>query len=105
MRRVSVLPNRYELGKVGPILGWVNGYARARRVAQVNTPDREHFHVGCRHAGPLRRLLCSRHSLRLCLRTTLDEGKFMIFDYSLAGLVSIGLLFYLTYALLRPERF
>ena len=29
----------------------------------------------------------------------------MIFDYSLAGLVSLGLLFYLTYALLRPERF
>lgn len=33
------------------------------------------------------------------------EGKAMIFDYSLAGLVSLGLLFYLTYALLRPERF
>ncbi|WP_213288517.1 K(+)-transporting ATPase subunit F [Bradyrhizobium sp. sGM-13] len=29
----------------------------------------------------------------------------MIFDYSLAGLVSLGLLFYLTYTLLRPERF
>ena len=29
----------------------------------------------------------------------------MIFAYSLAGLVSLGLLFYLTYALLRPERF
>jgi K+-transporting ATPase KdpF subunit len=29
----------------------------------------------------------------------------MIFDYTLAGLVSTGLLFYLTYALLRPERF
>ncbi|HKS18575.1 MAG TPA: K(+)-transporting ATPase subunit F [Bradyrhizobium sp.] len=29
----------------------------------------------------------------------------MIFDYSLAGLVSFGLLVYLTYALLRPERF
>jgi len=29
----------------------------------------------------------------------------MIFDYSLAGLVSAVLLFYLTYALLRPERF
>jgi K+-transporting ATPase KdpF subunit len=27
----------------------------------------------------------------------------MMFDYSLAGLVSIGLLFYLTYALLRPS--
>ncbi len=29
----------------------------------------------------------------------------MIFDYSLAGFVSAGLLLYLTYALLRPERF
>jgi len=29
----------------------------------------------------------------------------MIFDYALAGTVSVGLLFYLTYALLRPERF
>ena len=29
----------------------------------------------------------------------------MIFDHSLAGPVSAGLLFYLTYALLRPERF
>ncbi|MCK1720861.1 K(+)-transporting ATPase subunit F [Bradyrhizobium sp. 141] len=29
----------------------------------------------------------------------------MIFDYVLAGAVSFGLLAYLTYALLRPERF
>ena len=29
----------------------------------------------------------------------------MLFDYSLAGLVSLGLLIYLTYALLRPEQF
>ena len=29
----------------------------------------------------------------------------MIFDYSLAGLVTAGLLVYLTYALLRPEKF
>ncbi len=29
----------------------------------------------------------------------------MIFDYAIAGAVSIGLLIYLTYALLRPERF
>jgi K+-transporting ATPase KdpF subunit len=29
----------------------------------------------------------------------------MIFDSSLAGIVSAGLLIYLTYALLRPERF
>ena len=29
----------------------------------------------------------------------------MIFDYSLAGLVTVGLLIYLTYALLRLEKF
>jgi K+-transporting ATPase KdpF subunit len=29
----------------------------------------------------------------------------MMFDYSLAGLVTLGLLIYLTYALLKPERF
>jgi K+-transporting ATPase KdpF subunit len=33
------------------------------------------------------------------------EEHTMIFDYSLAAIVSAGLLFYLTYALLRPERF
>ena len=29
----------------------------------------------------------------------------MMFDYALAGVVSAGLLVYLTYALLRPEHF
>jgi K+-transporting ATPase KdpF subunit len=29
----------------------------------------------------------------------------MIFDYTLAAAVTAGLLFYLTYALLRPEQF
>ena len=29
----------------------------------------------------------------------------MMFDYSLAGLVTAGLLVYLTYALLKPEQF
>jgi len=29
----------------------------------------------------------------------------MTFDYALAGLVTVGLLVYLTYALVRPERF
>jgi K+-transporting ATPase KdpF subunit len=28
----------------------------------------------------------------------------MIFDYSLAGLVTVGLMIYLVYALLRPEK-
>ncbi len=29
----------------------------------------------------------------------------MTFDYSLAALVTLGLLVYLTYALIKPERF
>jgi K+-transporting ATPase KdpF subunit len=29
----------------------------------------------------------------------------MFFDYALAGIVTAGLLFYLTYALLKPEQF
>jgi K+-transporting ATPase KdpF subunit len=29
----------------------------------------------------------------------------MFFDYSLAAIVTAGLMIYLTYALLRPERF
>ena len=29
----------------------------------------------------------------------------MVFDYSLAGFVTAGLLIYLIYALLRPEKF
>jgi K+-transporting ATPase KdpF subunit len=29
----------------------------------------------------------------------------MTFDYTLAALVTLGLMFYLTYALLKPERF
>ena len=33
------------------------------------------------------------------------RGTAMIFDYSLAGLVTVGLLVYLIYALLRPELF
>jgi K+-transporting ATPase KdpF subunit len=37
----------------------------------------------------------------ICFR----EISEMIFDYSLAGLVTVALLVYLTYALLKPEQF
>jgi K+-transporting ATPase KdpF subunit len=33
------------------------------------------------------------------------EADAMIFDYSLAGIVTLALLVYLTYALLKPEQF
>jgi len=36
---------------------------------------------------------------------TRGGGTFMILDYLLGGLVTLGLLVYLVYALLRPERF
>jgi K+-transporting ATPase KdpF subunit len=36
---------------------------------------------------------------------TACEEALMIFDYSLAAAVTAGLLIYLTYALLRPEKF
>jgi K+-transporting ATPase KdpF subunit len=36
--------------------------------------------------------------------TTFEEAV-MIFDYTLAGLVTAGLLVYLVYALLKPELF
>jgi len=62
------------------------------------------FHAGRRHAGPRSGLLRSVAGLRLRLRPALRR-TIMIFDNVLAGLVSAGLLFYLTYALLRTERF
>jgi len=33
------------------------------------------------------------------------EGNSMIIDYGLGALVTVGLLVYLIYALIRPERF
>jgi K+-transporting ATPase KdpF subunit len=35
----------------------------------------------------------------------ISEEVFMVFDYSLAAFVTAGLMVYLVYALLRPERF
>jgi K+-transporting ATPase KdpF subunit len=34
-----------------------------------------------------------------------NGGKVMTLDYGLGGVVALGLLVYLVYALLRPERF
>ena len=49
------------------------------------------------------RALCHVDRLRLRLRPSLREGV-MTFDYSLAGVVTVGLMIYLVYALLKPER-
>jgi K+-transporting ATPase KdpF subunit len=47
----------------------------------------------------------TKGALDLSCPKTSQRNTAMMFDYALAGLVSAGLLFYLTYALLRPERF
>ena len=39
------------------------------------------------------------------MRATGCKEASMLFDYALAALVTAGLLVYLTYALLRPEKF
>jgi K+-transporting ATPase KdpF subunit len=71
---------------------------RGRRLA-----PRERKHVrrsiddhGC---GDVRRLPALRRSLRKDVRSA------MLFDYLLGGLVSLAILIYLVYALVRPEKF
>jgi len=44
-------------------------------------------------------------AIRSARATGCRGGHEMIFDYSLAALVTAGLMIYLVYALLRPERF
>ena len=61
-------------------------------------------HDGRADGGPRVVTVRRRDWLHLRLRAAV-AGAAMLFDYSLAGLVSLGLLTYLTYALLRPERF
>jgi K+-transporting ATPase KdpF subunit len=39
------------------------------------------------------------------MRATTCEDKVMFIDYTLGGLVTIGLLAYLIFALVRPEQF
>ena len=67
--------------------------------------NKEYSNDGRSDAGAGLRLLRAGDRLHLRLRTALTGASAMIFDYSLAGAVSLGLLIYLTYALLRPERF
>jgi len=64
----------------------------------------EHSHDGRRYGGNRVHLLRGVDRLRLRLRTALRRDA-MIFDYSLAALVTAGLLVYLVYALLKPELF
>jgi K+-transporting ATPase KdpF subunit len=59
-------------------------------------------HDGRHHARPWHRFLRAVDRLRARLRPALKEIA-MIFDYSVAGIVTLGLMIYLVYALLRPE--
>ena len=62
-------------------------------------------HVGYRmHYGEHSLLPCS-HRLHRWLRTARPEGEQMMLEVVLLGLVTVALLIYLVYALLRPEQF
>src|SRR5438445_13891186 len=74
------------------------------RLRRISSRNEEYRHDGHSDAGAGLRLLRPRDRLHLRLRTAVMELT-MTFDYSLAGAVSLGLLIYLTYALVRPERF
>ena len=67
--------------------------------------NKEYPHDGHSDAGAGLRLLRAGDRLHLRLRTAVTGAETMIFDYSLAGLVTAGLLIYLVFALLRPEHF
>jgi K+-transporting ATPase KdpF subunit len=60
--------------------------------------------VGCDRTRHRARLFRPFGRLRRRLRPVVRSGS-MTFDYTLAALVTAGLAFYLTYALIRPERF
>ena len=72
--------------------------------------ERELFRKGALHdvgpdpVGHRAHLLRGGDRLHVRLRPTLEEAA-MIFDYSLAALVSVGITIYLVYALLKPEQF
>ena len=63
----------------------------------------------CLSRKPMRRsamyVAAMKTDVGLGVSRRLWTERSMIFDYALAGLVTAGLLIYLTYALLRPERF
>jgi K+-transporting ATPase KdpF subunit len=88
-KRLSVLIHRNLLSR--------SANRRARKQARKGAPLAV-------HGGPRARLLFGDDGLCACLQTSLRRTK-MAFDYTLAGIVAAGLLGYLLYALLRPERF
>ena len=85
---------------------------RAVRSYQGRTPPERHTlncgleycNAGPHHARHRCRIFRADDRLRLRMRPLVRRTA-MIFDYSLAGLVTAGLLVYLIYALLKPELF
>ena len=71
----------------------------SRRTTGVTIDD---GHSSTRHSNRIfRPVLCLHQSLR----PALTGGSAMTLDYILSGAVTVFLTVYLTYALIRPERF
>ena len=74
------------------------------RFARTWLVQQERRHAGCCHDSD--RLGFFRAVDRLCTGVQSALRRALMFiDYLLGGIVSAGILVYLTYALLRPERF
>ena len=103
---------------IGPVIAQISGFLIAaksskRSVAFVGyyrgrasrePVCSEQSHVGRCRPGHRASLFRAVDRVRLRLRRAL-RTNIMIFDYALAGFVMLGLLVYLTYALLKPEHF
>src|ERR1019366_5336526 len=100
----SICPARYFDGAPGH-LPEVNRYA-CRATPGVQGPRLSQGVVPC-STWPTWWLapFSSRFARSTRSPATLCEGRAMIFDYVLGSIVTIGLLVYLVYALIRPERF
>jgi K+-transporting ATPase KdpF subunit len=80
------------------------------RAASANITDQNLIRSGVLHAGfylsrSYRRVFRGEHSLRLCLRKTLKESDRTMTENIIVGIVSIGLLIYMFWTLIRPEHF
>lgn len=113
--RFLYLLGRFYLEKISPAVNIIWRQLLVARLRQVKSAHRErrgvrsarqeHANDGLRLDRARPCLLRRLDRLHLRLRPPVREIAPMIFEYSLAGLVTVALLVYLVYALLRPEYF
>jgi K+-transporting ATPase KdpF subunit len=74
-------------------------------LVEVEAPGRRQDHVGYRMYRGEHSVFCHCDWIRDGMRRAKDEGETGMIETYLLGLVTVLLLIYLVYALLRPEKF